>query len=103
MTTTDASAGEQHARLIISHPAGLHLRPAALFVRTAGRFASQIRARNLSRDNSPEVDAKSILGIMQVAVSQGDQLLVRAWGADASEAIEALTALVKSNFEEQPS
>ena len=79
------------------------MRPAALFVRTAARFASQIRARNLSRDTSPEVDAKSIIGIMQAAVSQGDQLLVRAWGADAAEAIAALTALVDGNFEENPS
>ena len=100
MTTTDADAGAAEARLTISHPAGLHLRPAALFVQTAGRFASDIRARNLSRDNSPEVNAKSILGIMQVAVSQGDQLLVRASGADAVEAIAALTALVASNFGE---
>jgi phosphotransferase system HPr (HPr) family protein len=100
VTATGASAGEQQARLTIAHPAGLHLRPAALFVQTAGRFASDIRARNLSRDNSPEVNAKSILGIMQVAVSQGDQLLVRASGADAVEAIAALTALVASNFGE---
>ena len=102
MTATDASAGEEQARLTIAHPAGLHMRPAALFVRTAGRFASDIRARNLSRENSPEVDAKSILGIMQVAVSQGDLLLVRARGADAADAIAALVALVDGNFGDKP-
>jgi phosphotransferase system HPr (HPr) family protein len=102
MTATDASAGEEQARLTIAHPAGLHMRPAALFVRTAGRFASEIRARNLSRENSPEVDAKSILGIMQVAVSQGDLLLVRARGADAADAIAALVALVDGNFGDKP-
>ena len=102
MTATDASASEQQARLTIAHPAGLHMRPAALFVRTAARFSSQLRARNLSRENGPEVDAKSIIGIMQMAVSQGDQLLIRAWGADAAEAIAALTALVDSNFEDNP-
>ena len=102
MTTTDADADADaaEARLTVSHPAGLHLRPAALFVQTASRFASDIRARNLSRDNSPDVNAKSILGVMQVAVSQGDQLLVRAHGADAGEAIAALTALVAGNFGE---
>ena len=103
MTATDTGAGEQQARLTITHPAGLHMRPAALFVRTAARFAAQVRARNLSRDNSPEVDAKSIIGIMQAAVSQGNELLVRASGADAAEAIAALTALVGANFEETPS
>jgi len=100
VTTTDADAGAAEARLTIAHPAGLHLRPAALFVQTAGRFSSEIRARNLSRDNSPDVNAKSILGIMQVAVSQGDQLLVRALGVDAAAAIAALTALVDGNFGE---
>ena len=100
MTATDADAGASEARLTVTHPAGLHLRPAALFVQTAGRFTSDIRARNLSRDNSPEVNAKSILGVMQVAVSEGDQLLVRASGADAVEAIAALTALVNGNFGE---
>ena len=98
MTATGASPHEEQARLTIAHPAGLHMRPAALFVRTAGRFASEIRARNLSRDNSPEVDAKSILGVMQAAVSQGDLLLVRARGADAADAIAALVALVDGNF-----
>ena len=102
MTATDASAGEQQARLTISHPAGLHMRPAALFVRTAARFAAQVRARNLSRENSPEVDAKSILGVMQAAVSQGDLLLVRARGADAADAIAALVALVDGNFGDKP-
>jgi phosphotransferase system HPr (HPr) family protein len=102
MTATDASAPEEQARLTIAHPAGLHLRPAALFVRTAGRFASEIRVRNLSRENSPEVDAKSILGVMQAAVSQGDVLLVRARGADAADAIAALVALVDGNFGDKP-
>ena len=99
MTASQSDAGSHEAHLTVAHPAGLHMRPAALFVRTASRFASEIRARNLSRDNSPEVDAKSILGIMQVAVSQGDQLLVRARGHDAAQAIAALTELVRGNFE----
>jgi phosphotransferase system HPr (HPr) family protein len=101
--STDASAPADDVReteLVVEHPAGLHMRPAALFVRTASRFASQVRARNLSRGNGPEVDAKSIIGVMQVAVSQGDRLLVRAQGPDAPEAIAALTALVTHNFNE---
>jgi phosphotransferase system HPr (HPr) family protein len=86
--------------LSIGHPAGLHLRPAALFVRTANRFASQIRLQNLSRDGSPAVDAKSMLGVMQAAVSQGHQVRVQAEGADAAEAVASLADLVDSNFAE---
>jgi phosphotransferase system HPr (HPr) family protein len=84
--------------LSLDHPAGLHLRPAALFVRTANRFTSQIRVQNLSRQGGPEVDAKSMLGLMQAAVSQGHQVRVRADGPDAAEALETLRVLVNSNF-----
>ena len=84
----------------IEHSAGLHLRPAALFVRTANRFSSQITLRNLSRDGSPEADAKSMLGVMQAAVSQGHQVRVQADGPDASDAVAALAALVEANFAE---
>lgn len=86
--------------LTITHAAGLHLRPAALFVRTASRFQSQVRLRNLSRAGGPEVDAKSMLGVMQAAVSQGHQVLVRATGADAVDALAALEELVARNFVE---
>jgi phosphotransferase system HPr (HPr) family protein len=86
--------------LTIGHPAGLHLRPAALFVRTASHFQSQIRARNLSRANAPDVDAKSMLGIMQAAVGQGHQVFVRATGADAAAAVAALERLVADGFAE---
>ena len=84
----------------IDHPAGLHLRPAALFVQTAARFTSRVRLKNLSRANAPEVDAKSLFGIMQSGVSQGDQIRVYAEGPDESAAIAALQALVERNLDE---
>ncbi|HEU5327985.1 MAG TPA: HPr family phosphocarrier protein [Thermomicrobiales bacterium] len=87
--------------LAIDHPAGLHLRPAALFVRTANGFQSAISLRNLSRDGARAVDAKSIVGVMQAAVSQGHRVAVRASGPDAAAAVTALTALVARNFAEE--
>lgn len=90
----------QQRVLSIDHPAGLHLRPAALFVRTASRFASQITLKNLSRDGAAEVDAKSMLGVMQAAVSQGHQVQLQAEGADADAALASLAELVASNFAE---
>ena len=88
--------------LTVTHRAGLHLRPAALFVRAAARFQSQIRIRNLDREGGPEVDAKSMLGVMQAAVSQGHRVRVRAAGVDAEEALGALARLVAANFEDAP-
>jgi phosphotransferase system HPr (HPr) family protein len=88
--------------LTIKHSAGLHLRPAALFVQTAAKFKSTIKLRNLSRQNGPETDAKSMFGIMQLGVSQGHQVLVRADGPDEQDAVETLRRLVDNNFGEQP-
>ncbi len=87
--------------LTIDHPAGLHLRPAALFVKTASRFKSDIQLKNLSREGSPQVDAKSMFGVMQSGVSRGHRIQIVATGADADQAIAALERLVHTQFEEQ--
>jgi phosphocarrier protein HPr len=86
--------------LTINHPAGLHLRPAALFVRTAARFQSQITITNLSRPGTPNADAKSMFGVMLVGVAQGHQVRLEASGEDAGAAIDALRLLVEGQFEE---
>lgn len=88
--------------LTIRNDAGLHLRPAALFVRTAARFHSDIRIANLSRDARKEVNAKSMMGLLQLGVGPGQQVQVRATGDDAAAAVAALEQLVANNFPEQP-
>ncbi len=85
--------------LKITNPVGLHARPAALFVQTAGQFKADIRVRNLTRD-TPFVDAKSILGVLGLGVAQEHEIEVVASGEDAPEAIAALRALVESDFSE---
>jgi phosphotransferase system HPr (HPr) family protein len=86
--------------LTIDHPTGLHLRSAALFVKTAAQFQSQIKITNLSRVGTPEADAKSMFGVMLIGVSQGHQVQLHADGPDASEALSALRELVERQFEE---
>lgn len=88
------------ARLVITHSAGLHARPAALFVRTAAGFQSSVRARNLSRDPEREADVKSILSLMTLGVEHGHEILVRADGPDEAAAVDALRRLVETNFGE---
>ena len=85
--------------LQIEHEAGLHLRPAALFVQTAADFEADIQVRNVTRD-TPFKDAKSALAVMMLGVSQGQVIAVQADGEDAEEALKALRTLVESNFEE---
>jgi PTS system galactitol-specific IIA component len=85
--------------LTITHPVGLHARPAAKFVQTAARFQSRIEATNLTRGNGP-VNAKSVLKILTLAVQQGHAIYLQADGPDARAALAALRELVEGNFGE---
>jgi phosphocarrier protein HPr len=87
----------QEVTLIIRNKVGLHARPAALFVRTAGRFKSNVVAIKDKR----EVNAKSILSVLTLGADQGAVVTVRAEGEDEVEAVEALRELVESNFGEE--
>jgi phosphotransferase system HPr (HPr) family protein len=82
--------------LVVRHSAGLHARPAALFVQTAAQFASHIQVAHGER----QANAKSILGVLALGVSQGMAIHIRAEGEDASLAVAALASLVESNFGE---
>ncbi|MDP1857500.1 MAG: HPr family phosphocarrier protein [Gemmatimonadaceae bacterium] len=75
---------------------GIHARPAAAIVRTAGKFKSQI---TLAREDM-EVNGKSIMGVMMLAAECGSQVFLRADGPDASEAVEAISLLIANKFGE---
>ncbi len=81
--------------MTINHEAGLHARPATLFVKTAGKFEADIRVSY----EGTEVNAKSSLQVLTLGAEQGAEITVRAEGEDAEEALEALTELVESDFE----
>lgn len=83
----------------VRHKAGLHARPAALFVQTAAKFSSLIKVRNLTMSGN-FVDAKSIIMVLTLGVMSGHEVIVQADGADADTAIEALKSLVEGNFGE---
>ena len=75
---------------------GLHARAAAKLVHEAGRFRSEI---TLAKDGE-EVDAKSILGILLLAASQGTTVSVACDGEDEAEAMNAIGALINDRFGE---
>ncbi|HXD22649.1 MAG TPA: HPr family phosphocarrier protein [Gemmatimonadaceae bacterium] len=75
---------------------GLHARPAAELVKTASRFQSEI---TMVRDDL-EVNVKSIMGVMMLAAECGAELLVRADGPDAEQAVQAIADLVARKFGE---
>lgn len=80
----------QEIAVTVSHPEGLHARPAAHFVRTARRFRSRIWVVY----NSREADARSLLSLLALGVEKGAVITIRAEGEDAEQALEALRAVV---------
>ncbi len=89
--TTDV---ERAVRINNKH--GLHARPAAEFVKLAGRFQASIWVRKADI----EVNGKSIMGVMMLAAESGSEIVIRASGSDAEEAVDSLCALVDSGFGE---
>lgn len=75
---------------------GIHARPAALFVKTANRFDSDI----IVEKNGIQVSGKSIMSLLTIEGHQGAQLTVRARGPDALPALDALQELFENNFYE---
>jgi len=67
-------------------PSGLHARPAARFVQVASRFVSTVRIRQGTR----EVDAKSLIAVLGLAIRAGSQIVLVTTGPDADEALDAL-------------
>ena len=80
----------------IKNRAGIHARPAALLVQTAGRFASKIF---LEKDGE-RVNGKSIMGIITLAATYNTPNRIIAEGADEKEAVDALARLFENKFEE---
>ncbi len=82
--------------VIVKNKTGLHARPAALFVQTANKFKSEIFIEKQGK----KVNAKSIMGVMSLAVSQGTEITISAQGEDEKEAVNKLVELIESKFGE---
>ena len=82
--------------VVIRNRLGLHARASAQFVKTAGKFRAEITVEA----GAHEVNGKSIMGLLLLAAAQGTTLKLRAVGADASAALDALTVLIEGLFGE---
>ena len=91
---TDAVRSERECEVV--NRAGMHARPAAEFVKLAGKFAAQI---TLEKDGM-QVNGKSIMGVLMLAAEKGSLLKVTAQGDDAEDAVEALSDLIGRGFED---
>ena len=83
-------------KFIIGNKLGLHARPAAMFVKLANTFTSEI----LVQLDDDEVNGKSIMGLMMLAAPAGSELKVSAEGQDCNKAVDDLGELIEGGFEE---
>lgn len=82
---------------VIINKLGLHARASALFVKTASRFASDVK---LAKEGV-EVNGKSIMGIMMLAASKGTTITLSVNGVDEEEAMQTIGDLITNGFGEE--
>jgi phosphocarrier protein FPr len=85
--------------LALHNEHGLHARPAARLVETVRRFDAEVTVRNLTA-GSPSVSGRSVSALSTLGVPAGHQIEVAATGRQAREALAAIAALVRRNFDE---
>lgn len=76
---------------------GLHARAAALFVKAANRFQSEIFVTK----GRARINGKSIMGLLMLAAGRGSRITVEAYGQDGDLALEKLGKLISKGFNEE--
>ncbi len=95
--TAAANAGRALAQqMTIVNRKGLHARASARFVRIAECFDAEV---TVTREGTT-VNGDSIMGLMMLGAGPGSTILVQAMGRQAREALDAITTLVESGFDE---
>jgi phosphocarrier protein HPr len=89
-----AAQQQVEAFFTVRNRKGMHTRPSTELVKCAAGFKSQLRLRY----QKTTVNAKSLLGILMLAIPHGARVWVEAEGPDAEEALAALTALAAAQF-----
>jgi len=84
--------GTLAATVTLRNPLGLHARPAAVVARTAASFDAQVTVNG--------VNAASVLELMRLGATGGQELAVEARGAQARQALDAVVAGGEGGFGE---
>jgi phosphoenolpyruvate-protein phosphotransferase/dihydroxyacetone kinase phosphotransfer subunit len=92
--------GAVTARLSVRNPLGLHARPAARFVQTAGSYDARVTVRNLTTGRGP-ASGRSLNAVATLGVRQGHEIEVQATGPQSEQVVEALQELAARNFDEE--
>ncbi|WP_183061678.1 dihydroxyacetone kinase phosphoryl donor subunit DhaM [Motilibacter peucedani] len=88
---------EERTTLVLVNPLGLHARPAAAVARALAGLDART---TLGRPGGPGVDARSVLGVVGLALRGGDEVDLRVSGPDAATAVRTVAELVEQGFGE---
>lgn len=80
----------------IKNESGLHARPAGLFVKEASKYRSDIEVEFKGK----RVNAKSIMGIMSLGLSKGEEIKLIIDGIDEEEAMTSMVELIENELNE---
>lgn len=80
----------------VTNDVGLHARPATFLIQKANEFKCGLWVEKEER----RINAKSLLGVLSLGVTSGTVINIIGDGVDEKEAVEALCALIVSNFAE---
>ena len=78
----------------IRNTQGLHARPATFFIQKANSYKSSIWVEKGDR----RVNAKSLLGVLSLAVTKGMEITLLADGVDESSALAGLAELLENGL-----
>ena len=94
--TAGARGDKIEKEITIVNRLGMHARPAAMFVRVASRYRSEVWVEK----EGEQINGKSIMGLMMLAAGQGSKLLIRCEGPDADKAMHEIETLINRRFNE---
>ena len=80
----------------IKNNVGLHARPATFFIQKANSYKSSIWVEREDR----RINAKSLLGVLSLGIVKGMTITIIADGQDENEAVEGLSGLIDTGFNE---
>ena len=81
-------------KYVVTDAQGIHARPAGILVKAIAKKTSDIKIKKAG--DAREVNAKSIMGMMSLALLNGEEILVDAEGADEAEAVAAIEEFLVS-------
>ncbi|MFO3717205.1 HPr family phosphocarrier protein [Anaerococcus sp. ENR1011] len=81
-------------KVTLTNEIGLHARPASIFIRAAVKFPCDITVER----NGRSYNAKSIMSVLSMSASNGDELTLRASGDNEEEAVKTLVDVIENQI-----